>query len=261
MSEVIVRKRKKDLTDQERYQIILKYSEGVPIKEIAESVSRDKREITKFISKTLNGMTAIKETNALQQDVHLGASLQFHGKNPSKFITTSFLKEIDTKAEIYAYYFAQTGDSKFSLIQSGLDMGIPQGMRKRTKDYVYKIRGQFLRDIPQVKDIIRVEHDKRIREYHIEKPQIQMELVSQIEELKEVVKDDPRQRVNLLKAVEMLGRTIGSFTDRVEVEETDAKSGLEILMAKAKGEVKGVTVYEQKEEPEAETVGDCSDIL
>jgi hypothetical protein len=70
-----------------------------------------------------------------------------------------------------------------------------------------------------------------------------MELVNQIEELKELSVNDTKHRVNLLKAIEMLGRTIGSFTDRVEVEETDAKSGLEILMAKVKGEI-----YEQAKE-------------
>jgi len=82
----------------------------------------------------------------------------------------------------------------------------------------------------------------------VEKPVIQHELIHQVEELKEVVKHEPRQRSNLLKAIEMLGRTIGSFTDRVEVEETDAKSGLDILMDKIKEE-EGVTVYgEDKEE-------------
>ena len=41
----------------------------------------------------------------------------------------------------------------------------------------------------------------------------------------------------------MLGRSIGAFTDRVETIETDTRSGLEILMAKAKGEV-----YEQEKD-------------
>ena len=61
------------------------------------------------------------------------------------------------------------------------------------------------------------------------------------------MKYEPRQRGNLLKSLEMLGRTIGSFTDRVEVEETDAKSGLDILMEKIKDE-EGVATYESKQE-------------
>jgi hypothetical protein len=63
-----------------------------------------------------------------------------------------------------------------------------------------------------------------------------MELVGQIEQLKEVVSYEPRQRTNLLKAIELLGRTIGAFVDRLEVEEVDAKSGLQILMERAKKE-------------------------
>ena len=46
----------------------------------------------------------------------------------------------------------------------------------------------------------------------------------------------------------MLGRSIGAFTDRIETQETDAKSGLEILMERAKSEVGEVTVYEQEED-------------
>jgi len=130
------------------------------------------------------------------------------------------------------------------LQQSGFDIGIPQNLSKVTKDYLFKIRGQFLRDIPYVKQYIKEDQDRKIAEYRVEKPQIQMDLVGQIEELKEVVVDDPRQRPNLLKAIEMLGRTIGAFTDRVEVEETDAKSGLEIILERAKREAAGTYTIE-----------------
>ena len=56
-------------------------------------------------------------------------------------------------------------------------------MKVSTKDYVYRIRGQFIRDIAGVKAIIKAEQDRRIAEYNCEKPQVQMEIVRQIEEL------------------------------------------------------------------------------
>lgn len=240
---VVVRKQQDPLTDAQKYQILLKYSEGVPVSEIAASVSRDTKEISKLIQGHLKNMVAIRETNDLIVGTHTAALKMQMGKTPNKFITSSFISSLENNAEMYAYFYSQTGDNKFALEQSGLDVGIPKNMKKSTKEYVYRIRGQFIRDLAPVKEIIRIEQDRRIAEYHIAKPQVQMELVNQIEELKELSVDDVRQRVNLLKAIEMLGRTIGAFTDRVEVEETDARSGLEILMAKAKGEI-----YEQSKE-------------
>lgn len=235
--------RREPLTDAQRFQILNQYSQGIPISHIAESVSRDRDEISKFISSTLNDMTAIKETQLLIGNPCSAVLKVRRGKAPSKFITTAFLDLLEDKAEAYAYYFAQTGDNKFSLIQSGLDVGIAQNLNRNTKDYVMRIRGQYIRDMPPVKKYIQEEQDRRIREYHLEKAQIQMELVNQVEELKELVVTDPRQRTNLLKSIEMLGRTIGAFTDRMEVEETDAKSGLSIILAKAKKEAMGAGTY------------------
>lgn len=234
---VLVRKAKEPLTDSDRFTILQKYSEGVPVTTIASHFGRDKEEISRFIQLTLSNMTAVRETNMLANTRCTKDIMRMQGKAPAKFITTAFLSLVEDNAEVYAYYYAQTGDNRFALIQSGLDVGVAQNMKKITKDYIYRIRGQFLRDIPLVRDIIQREQDRRIQEYNVEKPQVQMELVNQIEELKELAADDPKHRTNLLKSIEMLGRTIGAFTDRVEVEETDAKSGLEILMAKVKGEI------------------------
>lgn len=233
----------KELDDATKYLILKQYSEGVPVSEISKQVSKNRNNISKFIQSTLKSMETVRETNDLIVGTHTVALKKQQGGTPTKFLTANFLTLCETNADIYAYYFAQTGDNKFALDESGLAVGIPKNMRKSTKDYVYRIRGQFLRDIATVKAIIKEEQDRRIKEYNIEKPQVQMELVNQIEQLKEVVAHDPRQRVNLLKAIEMLGRSIGAFTDRVETVETDARSGLEILMAKAKGEI-----YEQEKE-------------
>jgi len=230
-----------ELTDSQKYQILLQYSEGTPVTVIAKSVSGDTRIISGLIQKTLKNMQIIRETNDLVAGTHTAALKLQQGKTPTKFLTRDFIAAVETQAEVYAYYYAQTGDNRFSLTESGLAMGLPKSVRKATKEYVYRIRGQFLQNLAPVRSIIKEEQDRRIKEYNLEKPQVQMELVNQIEQLKEVVAYEPRQRANLLKAIEMLGRSIGAFTDRIETSETDSRSGLEILMAKAKGEV-----YEQE---------------
>lgn len=237
-SSVVVRK---PLSDSEKYQILLQYSQGIPVSTIASAVSRDTRDIQTLIDTTITSLASVKETNDLLK-VQCTADFQkIQGTTPTKFLSSDFLRLAVERAEIYAYYYAQTGDNKFSLEQSQLDQGINNRVPKLTRDYILRVRGQYLRDIPQVKHYIKDIQDRRIQEYRLEKPQIQMELVNQIEELKEVSAKDVKQRGNLLKAIEMLGRTIGCFTDRVEVEETDAKSGLSIILEKARKEVLNAT--------------------
>lgn len=239
--------KREGLTDEQKYRVLKDYSQGISVRDIAKSVSRDRRFISNMIQKTLKEMNTIRETNDLVVGTTAGSLKMQLGTSPTKFLTREFLDNVEQGAEVYAYYFGQTSDNKFSLEQAGLDKGIAETLPASTRNYVYKVRGQFIRDIPQVRDAIRAEQDRRIKEYRIEKPQVQMEIVQQIEELKEICIDDPRQRSNLLKSIEMLGRSIGAFTDRIETTETDAKSGLEILMEKAKAEAGEVTVYEQEE--------------
>ncbi len=238
---------RKQLTDAEKYKILKDYSIGIPEAEIAKSLGRERGSLRTFIQDTLKDMNTIRETNNMVNSSCSAELKKQIGKNPTKFLTPAFISLAEKNAEAYAYYFAQTGDNKFALIQTGLDIGISKNVAKTTKDYVYRIRGQFLRDIPIVIQMIREDQDRRIKEYRVEKPQVQMELVRQIEELKEIVVNEPRQRNNLLKAIELLGRSLGAFTDNIKYEETDATTGLEILMEKAKKEAKGVTVYEPKD--------------
>lgn len=228
------------LTDEQKYQTLLQFSEGVPIVQIAEQFDKHNKSIEYFITKMIHNLNGIKETNLLAKGNNV-PDRDLYVPRDSKFINKEFKERIQAGSHLdYAEYYAQTGDNKFALDNSGLNCGVRK-TKKITRDYILRVRGQYLRDMPEVASIIKAEQDKRIREYHLEKPQVQMELVTQIEEMKELVIDDPKQRPTLLKAVELLGKTIGAFTDRVEVEETDAKSGLTMLMERAQKEIKGGT--------------------
>ena len=121
-SQIIVRK---PLSDADKFQILKQYSEGVPVSDIAKTVSRDTKETSEFIQSILKDMSSIKETNEL---LNVKCSADFKrlvlNTSPTKFLTSDFLSKVEEKAEVYAYYFSQTGDNKFSLEQSGLDIGI-----------------------------------------------------------------------------------------------------------------------------------------
>ena len=241
----MVTKRREQLSDAEKFQVLNQYGLGVPISQIAQSVSRDTKQISKFIQNELKAMNTIKETNVMAAGVP--SIIKAHlGKAPTKFLTEKFLDKVEDNAEIYAFYFVQTGDNSFSIIQSGLDVGIHKGMAKSTKDYVYRIRGQFIRALPNIASLIKREQEALLEDQDVQKPYIQRELINQIEQLKIIAAEDPRQRVNLLKAIEMLGKTVTAFTDSVKLEEASAKTGLDILMERVKSEEK--TTYAAKDE-------------
>jgi hypothetical protein len=227
------------LSDSEKFKIIVKYAEGVSPAKLGHEFGVSTDTIKTLVNPLSSSLSLVQETNKLIAGTK-GRSFLPLNVPKSKFINEPFLERIEEGAAIYAYYFANSGDNKFALESAGLHLGVPANATKMTKEYVWRVRGQYLREIPEVKRIIQEEHDKKIAEFHIDKPHVQLELVSQIEELKNLVAYDPRQRSNLLKAIEMLGRTIGAFTDRVEVEEVDAKSGLQLLMEKARSETKQI---------------------
>ena len=229
----------KTLSDSEKFKIIAKYSEGIPAAKLSEEYGVSKDSIKSLVSNMSSSLAAVEETNRLIAGTK-GRSFLPLNVPKSKFLNQPFLDRIEDGAAIFAYFLAATGDAKFALESAGLHLGVPANATKQSKEYVWKTRAQYLLEIPEVKRIMQEEYDKKIKDFRLDKPDIQIELLQQIQELKNIVPYDPRQRTNLLRAVELLGKTIGAFTDRVEVEEVDAKSGLQLLMERARAETKQI---------------------
>lgn len=242
------------LTKEERYDILKGYSEGLDVKAMATEYQLCDNKLSAFIQRQLKDMLVVRETNELMQQPAkgkpVGAAIQ---GSISKCLTPAFLQKVDEEADIYAYYFVQTNDNVFALKTSGLDVGIPKSMKATQKQYVYNIRGQYIRAIPAVRDFIRAEQDKLMLDKNINKVYVQRELVEQIEQLKYLSVEDPRQRSNLLKSIEMLGKTVSAFTERIELGDADAKTGLDILMERIQKEESGEDTIETYEQEGGET--------
>jgi len=245
--KVTVRRRTiSSLTDADRYSVLKGYAEGVDVKQMARQFEVSDQELSKFIQSHLRSSLITRETNELMQTTNKNVLGNAVSGTITKCLTPAFIAKVEENMDIYAYYYVQSGDNEFAIKESGLDIGIPPNLRAAHKNNILKIRGQFIRDIPVVKKYIREEQDRRMAENNIDKVYVQRELIDQIDQLKMLAVDDSRQRANLLKSIEMLGKTIGAFTERVEIEETDAKKGLDILMERIKQE-EGVSHYEASE--------------
>lgn len=251
MSRVITKRRPKEpvdsfltLTDADRYDILRRYRQGETLVSIAKDKKLEIASLKIFVASEIKNLTTIQEINKLTLD---SKGLKTTAVNPTSLLNEKFLEQVDDAKEAYAFYYAMTGSNEHALRESGLDKWLPLGLAANTKRYTLSVRGKFIRDLPGIQKYINEIRDSRLRDMDLGKPYIQSELVEQIEQLKEVSGDDPKYRGHLLKAIELLGRTMEAFSDTIKIEEADPRTGLEILMARAKAEVGGVETYEPEE--------------
>jgi hypothetical protein len=135
---------------------------------------------------------------------------------------------------VYAWTFDRTNNNSLALQESGLDECL-KGSLTASKILL----GMYIREKPNVAQFL-----KQIKEFKkeallVDKQSIQLELIEQIEQLKEIIASDGgsgNSRVQLLKAVEMLGKSIGAFTENVNVTEIRADAALDRLIELAKAE-------------------------
>lgn len=221
------------LSAEEKLRVIEAYAAGVDVSQVAKELEVPEKECHKYIQSTLKNMLIVRETNELIRNQHQ----ERHPTSINRLLSADFLSRVDDAMESYAYYFAETSDNQFALAQSGLDKGIPRTLSKEARMNVLKVRGQYLRSIPAVASYIKERQEQRIKELGIDKSFVQRELVEQIEQLKVIAQEDSKQRTNLLRSIELLGRSIGAFQDSIRVEEGNAKTGLDLIMEKVKGEI------------------------
>lgn len=228
----------RSLDDSQRYDILRRYKLGETAATISADMGLNPDSTKEFIANEIKGLSTIQETNKL---ISCAEGLPVTPINPTTLMNDKFLEDVDDKKEVYAYYYAMTGSNTHALKESGLDKYLPRGIAAKTKGYTLGIRGKYLRDLPGMQKYINDIRDMRVRDLDLSKSFIQSELVEQLEQLKELASDDPKYRSYLLKTIELLGKTMAAFSDTLIVEEATPKTGLEILMARAKAEAAGDT--------------------
>lgn len=245
MADIIRREKEKESTpmmdDAVKYDILKMYKTGSPPAAIAEKHGLTAEKVGQWIREELRGL------NTMKQSMQLVYKSNSQPPNLTETMNDVFLSLVPDRAEVYAFYFGMTGSNEYALKESGLDEGIPKTKDQRPRKYALMVRGKYLREIPSVRKYIEEIQEKKLQDAGVAKPKVQSEILAQIEEMKELAHDDPRYRGHLLKAIELLGKTIGAFQDNVKIEDASTKSGLELLMEKAKGEVDTYEVVDGKD--------------
>ena len=140
-------------------------------------------------------------------------------------------EELTLQEELYCYLWVYTGSNDTAIKESGFSDVIPKETVMRRQ-----LLGMFLREKPNLKEYIGILKDARISEVKTSKQIVQYELINQVEQLRNAVAHSgkPSDRGHLLRAIELLGKTIGAFEDRLKVTEINASDALDELLDMAK---------------------------
>jgi hypothetical protein len=155
--------------------------------------------------------------------------------------------EILTPQEImYCYLFVNTGSNQIALKESQLDTCLTQSTPVRLQ-YL----GMHLREKPNIKQYIQALQAEQVDEVVASKKLVQHELIKQVEQLKEVVAHGgkPSDRSNLIKCIELLGKTCKAFEEHVKIEGVSAASALDDFLEMAKQDAEQLGQAKVKELP------------
>jgi len=246
----------KDLSPAKKWEIFEKYMNGSKVADLALEYNMKFPTMDKFIGLTCKKMNIVRETNALVNAQNMKEIYKLDTAKVSfihpETINEEFTKRLSpdddpllSEAEnIYCVVYAQTGNNPKAMKASGLDAGVKTGEHiQTTVNHALMLRGIYLRNRPKIANAITLQQQQILKDLEITKDYVQSTLVQNIEELKEVVVDDPKSRGHLLKSIELLGKTIGAFQENIKVENIDPADGLRTLIEMTKNHESGN--YEQ----------------
>jgi len=131
----------------------------------------------------------------------------------------------------YCWIYAHTGDIVEALQGSTLDIGLYREKGKSHRfnyDKAMILRGHYLNSKPSISSYIKELREVRLQDADIGKAKIQSELLLQLENMK--ASGNPKYRKDILRTIELLGKTIGAFTENIAIHNIDPANALDELI-------------------------------
>ena len=180
----------------------------------------------------LNYMANIQKTQIDDTAIQKALQVTFISDELQDMLSADDTEVLTDHELMYCYIFSSTGSNELALKESQLDTVLRDKTPIRQR-YL----GMFLREKPNLKLFLKALQDEKLSKLDASKERVQLELINQIEQLKErtaFVELTGTDRSNLLRAIELLGKSLGAFTDKVQVEEVSGASALDKLIEMAK---------------------------
>jgi hypothetical protein len=138
--------------------------------------------------------------------------------------------------QLYCYLWVSTGSNDTALKESGFEECLDTKAATRKQ-----MLGMYLREKKNLKHYISLLMDSKLDEIRASKELVQHEILEQIQQCKEALARGGlrnNERGNLLKAIELLGKTVGAFEEKIRVTEVSAADALDNLIEMTKASIK-----------------------
>lgn len=218
------------LSQTKRSEIVSLFIAGqTDYAEIASATKTSVKAVSKVINEDYKRFSDLKETKHLIESQHypdITKSASYHQLKlmaKAKEMNSSFIEKISEESEaltdsevMFALHYVSTGNPTAAIEEAKLDVGL---ISTGTSANIAKaLRADLLLHKPNVVHYITDLKTKRYLPEAVSKSQIQVLLLEQIESVTKDPHLKPQSRHSLKhKLTESLGRTIGAFSDRVQV--------------------------------------------
>ena len=236
-------------------QVVNDYQEGtLSVKEIAEKHGTSEDNVSLVTKRFWKSLTNMRESRALIAADTSDARSALQELNHTELINEKLLERLspadaslltDEEAQ-YAWVYVHTGDVREALKVSKLDAGLHKEKDKDTRfsyDRALVLRGMYLNSKPNIVQYIKELREVKLQDANVGKARIQSELIEQLDRLK--ARSDGKYEAQITRTIELLGKTVGAFVDRVEVQEVNPENALDKLISMAK-EAEVIEVDEDK---------------
>ena len=229
-----------DLTDAEKFKVLWMYAHNKNYDEICTKFNVSKKPLKKWTNDFHTAADNRRELYYLTSGQGL-KSKKLPASN-SKSITEEFTKLLSDESDemlneaehIYVQEWVTYGNNGKALTTAKLDIGL-DAVGVKSNKMLKVARGQYLRRRPKIKLAIEKEEQLMLGEMAETKDFLQKSLIQSIRSLQEDADENGSNRNNLLKSLDLLGKTIpGAFTDTVRTEEVSPKDTLLLLAKKVK---------------------------
>jgi hypothetical protein len=231
-----IRRNIDNLKPQEKWGILESYiSLKTPLAKIGEEYNLSRPSVKHFVSRFANKFNNSRSIRLLMTDKMNSVEI-IERVNPElmneKFLSlTSKENEPLTQEEIlFSELLLEYGDDITAIKRSNLDIGLVKDNRALYKEAM-QMRAFYLKKKSNVREYITEARKRNLGLIEEGKEYVQQTLLEVVEQLKN--SGDIKTTNSRLKAIELIGRTLGVFDDKLSVNHSNGDEALDRILEMA----------------------------
>ena len=220
------------------YEILDLYLKGATIPEIASQYHYHEDKVRRMIDDHHEQLANSRAAHSLVVTSKEGYNPVLEKLKAIEVINDDFLDKLSpptsttlTEEEaLFCWIYVHKGDSQEAIEMATLDTGLFKDQIVTYKRGIFS-RSLYLQNKNNVAQYIVYLREQRYYTEDISKQYIQQLLLEQIDQVKS--KGDKKDAIHLRQLIELLGKTIGAFTEKIEVMEYNPSKSLDLLIEMA----------------------------